>query len=272
MNNTIFSNIVEARKAKGMTQQELADRLGVTYQAISSWERGLCVPDTWNLIELAKALDVSVSSLVEQRGDYDYPSEKIFYNWRRMKTYVQTTAKTLKMENTLKALPFAQKAHEGQTLKQSDIPYISHPLNMACHMLAMGIKDDALIAATLMHDVVEDCGKKRDDLPVDEETKELVMLMSHGKDEEDREAMLRRYYKGLASNPKAALIKLVDRCNNLTKMSWGLSRERIYRMIRETDEYVLPLLRVVKNTEYDDAAWLLSYQIRSMLDIYKRLM
>ena len=41
----------------------------------------------------------------------------------------------------------------------------------------------------------------------------------------------------------------------------------------ETDKYYPALMKVVKNTpEYNDAAWLLQYQIESMLDIYKRLM
>ena len=88
----------------------------------------------------------------------------------------------------------------------------------------------------------------------------------------DDETKLKTYYERIATNPKAALIKLVDRCNNLTKMSWGLSRERIYRMIKETEEYILPLLEEIKNTEYDNAKWLLSYQIKTTLDIYKRLM
>ena len=65
----------------------------------------------------------------------------------------------------------------------------------------------------------------------------------------------------------------MDRCNNLTTMSWGLSRDRIYRTISETEEYVLPLLKVLKNIpEYNNAYWLLNYQIESMLDIYKRLL
>jgi GTP pyrophosphokinase len=56
-------------------------------------------------------------------------------------------------------------------------------------------------------------------------------------------------------------------------MSWGLSRDRIYRMIKETEEYYPVLLNVVKAApEYNNAAWLLKYQIESMLDIYKRLM
>jgi GTP pyrophosphokinase len=56
-------------------------------------------------------------------------------------------------------------------------------------------------------------------------------------------------------------------------MSWGLSRERIYRMIGETEGYYPALLDLIKTVpEYNDAAWLLKYQIESMLDIYKRLM
>ena len=84
---------------------------------------------------------------------------------------------------------------------------------------------------------------------------------------------MKAHYKSIAGNPKAALIKCVDRCNNLTTMAWGLSRDRIFRMIKETEEYYPRLLRVVKETpEYNNAAWLLQYQMESMLDIYKRLM
>ena len=173
----------------------------------------------------------------------------------------------------MKALDFAIKAHEGQTRKKSDIPYIYHPLNLACHCFAMEVDDDALIAACLLHDVVEDTEYRLDDLPTGEETKRLVKLLTHEKDDKNRETIMKAYYKDLASDPKAALIKCVDRCNNLTTMSWGLSRDRIYRTIMETEQYVLPLFKVLKQTpEYNNASWLLQYQIRSMLDIYKRLM
>ena len=144
---------------------------------------------------------------------------------------------------------------------------------MACHALAMNIKDDVIIAAILLHDVVEDCGYTSDDLPVDDEVKSLVKLMTHQKDEGNRDKMMKAYFKGLASDPRAALIKCIDRCNNITTMSWGLSRDRIYRTIVETEKYIFPLLQVIKDTpEYNDAAWLLKYQIESTLDIYKRLM
>ena len=191
-----------------------------------------------------------------------------------MKTYVKTTAKTLGLTNTLKALDYAVDAHKGQKRKKSDVPYIYHPLNLACHALAMNIVEDDIIAACLLHDVVEDCGKASEELPVSDETRELVILLTHEKTTKDnREEILKSYYKAIADNPKAALIKCLDRCNNLTTMAWGLSRERIFRMIKETEEYFPELLKVVKEApEYNNAAWLLQYQIESTLDIYKRLM
>ena len=271
---TIGSRIAKARKDKGMTQAEVAEKLNVSFQAVSSGERDEFIPEAWNLIELAKVLDVSVSSLVEDRNGTTFKTTKNIYDWKHMFTFIKATAKAYQMKDTLKALDFAVKAHEGQTKKRSDIPFVYHPLNVACHCLAMDIRDDSVIAACLLHDVVEDTEYTLDDLPVGEETKQLVRLMTHEKtDDDNREEVMKTYFKALTSNPKAALIKCVDRCNNLTTMSWGLSRDRIYRMIKETEQYVLPLLKVVKaQPEYNNAAWLLQYQMESMLDIYKRLM
>jgi len=191
-----------------------------------------------------------------------------------MKTYVKTTARIFKMSDTLKAVDFAVDAHEGQRRKKSDIPYIYHPLNMACHALSMGIKEDEIIAAILLHDVIEDCNKTADELPVGEGAREIVRLLTlDNTNDSDREKVMDAHYKGIAANPKAALVKCIDRCNNLTTMSWGLSRDRIYRMITETEKYYPQLLKAIKSTtDYNDAAWLLQYQMESMLDIYKRLM
>ena len=269
----IGSRMAKARRDSGMTQSDVAEQLNVTFQAVSLWERGETLPDTDNLIGLANLLDVSVSSLVEDRGGYVFKTRKNIFDWSHMKSFVKITATAKNMRNTLKALDFAIKAHDGQTRKKSDIPYIYHPLNMACHCLAMGIDDDAIVAACLLHDTVEDCGCSYDELPVDDETKKLVQLMTHEKNDDDRERIMKKYFDGLASDPKATLIKCVDRCNNLTTMSWGFSRGRIYRYIAETEKYILPLLKIVKNEpDYNNAAWLLQYQIESMLDIYKRLM
>ena len=134
--------------------------------------------------------------------------------------------------------------------------------------------DETSTIVALLHDVVEDCGKKVEELPVGAEARELVRLLTHEKTmPANRDKLMADYFDAIAANPKAALVKCIDRCNNLTTMSWGLSRERIYRMIKETEEFYPALLDVIKETtEYNNAAWLLKYHIESMLDIYKRLM
>ena len=271
--DTIGSRIAKARKDCGMTQADVAEKLNVTFQAVSLWERDMAVPDTYNLIELAKVLGVSVSSIVEDRDGVSFKTSKKIFDWRHMASFIKHTARAKGYRNTLKALDFAIKAHEGQTRKRSDIPYIYHPLNMACHALAMKVEDDEIIAAILLHDVVEDCGVGLQELPVSEGCRRLVSLMSKDKNDSDKERMLKKYYEDLGKDPRAALIKCIDRCNNLTTMSWGLSRKRIYGYINETEKEILPLLEVVKgDPDLNDCAWLLRYQIESMLDIYKRLM
>lgn len=58
-------NIQKYRKAKGMSQEELAVGLHVVRQTISKWEKGLSVPDAQVLIDIAALLDVSVNALLE---------------------------------------------------------------------------------------------------------------------------------------------------------------------------------------------------------------
>ncbi len=60
----LHENIQAMRKAKGLSQEELAIRLHVVRQTISKWERGLSVPDSDLLIALAEALETPVSTLL----------------------------------------------------------------------------------------------------------------------------------------------------------------------------------------------------------------
>lgn len=66
-------NLKTIRKNKGFTQEELANRLHVTRQTISKWEKGYSVPDADLLSKLADELDVSVSELL---GKDEIPTEE----------------------------------------------------------------------------------------------------------------------------------------------------------------------------------------------------
>ena len=54
------------RKQRGMTQLELAEKLDVSRQAVSKWERGTAEPSTENLISIGKLFDISVDVLVNE--------------------------------------------------------------------------------------------------------------------------------------------------------------------------------------------------------------
>ena len=65
MNTTqIGAQIALLRKEKGLTQNELGERLGISFQAVSKWERGETLPDTSILLDLAKALETSVDFIL----------------------------------------------------------------------------------------------------------------------------------------------------------------------------------------------------------------
>lgn len=57
-------NIKAIRRAKGLSQEELAVKLNVVRQTISKWEQGLSVPDADLLLSLAEALETPVSTLL----------------------------------------------------------------------------------------------------------------------------------------------------------------------------------------------------------------
>lgn len=64
MKDTLARNINRYRKEKGLTQEELAQRLGLTFQAVSKWENALTLPDISVLPSLSHALDINIDKLL----------------------------------------------------------------------------------------------------------------------------------------------------------------------------------------------------------------
>ena len=65
--------IAENRKAKKLTQEGLAEKLGITNKSISKWENGSCLPDSSLFKPLCKILDISINELFagEKLNDAD---------------------------------------------------------------------------------------------------------------------------------------------------------------------------------------------------------
>ena len=78
---SLGNNIFIKRKENGMTQEDLADRLGVSRQAVSDWERDVKKPETQNLIDLAKLLGASIDWLcADELADSETPREEMPVN------------------------------------------------------------------------------------------------------------------------------------------------------------------------------------------------
>lgn len=61
---TIGTKIYEYRKKSGMTQEELAERLGVTRQSVSKWESDCAIPETEKILEMCRLFNASADELL----------------------------------------------------------------------------------------------------------------------------------------------------------------------------------------------------------------
>ena len=73
MNIEIANRLVQLRKQHGLSQEELAARLGLSRQAVSKWERAEASPDTDNLILLSRVYGVSIDELLRTEDPVPEP-------------------------------------------------------------------------------------------------------------------------------------------------------------------------------------------------------
>ena len=146
---------------------------------------------------------------------------------------------------------------------------------MACHAQSMGISDDELLAVILLHDVCEDCGVKPEELPFSDEVRQAVDLLTKkpsGTVSGKEAAAL--YYKAISGNRIASVVKVIDRCNNVSTMALSFSDQKLNEYIEETEEFVMPLLVKIKHNypEYNNAVFLIKYQMLSVLESLKAML
>ena len=77
MKKTLGMMIAELRKEHGMTQMELAEKIGVTDKAVSKWERNLSCPDINSLPNLAALFGVSVDELMQLKKEEAVPQKSL---------------------------------------------------------------------------------------------------------------------------------------------------------------------------------------------------
>lgn len=276
MNNKLIGDRIKAaRLAKGLSQEQLGEKLGVSFQAVSTWEQGKFLPDSDRLPELAKVLDLSLDSLFAEE-EKNWELKPVNYDVSHMFTFVKGRAQMLGLPQTLAVMDLLRPAHGAQQRSSKygfECSYMAHPLTMACHTLAMGLKDDDVLAAALAHDMVEDSHMKPEDLPVNDRVREAVRLVSKNMYDPNEPDWEKQYFANIRKNPLACIVKCLDRTNNLAGMADAFSRKWMIRYTEETDHYYPALLDVLKKVpEWNDVWWLLRYQMMTMTEAFKRLL
>lgn len=69
MEQTLGMRIAALRKKKGMTQEDLAEKMGVSSQAVSKWENDISCPDIQSLPKLARILGITVDELLSGKAE-----------------------------------------------------------------------------------------------------------------------------------------------------------------------------------------------------------
>jgi (p)ppGpp synthase/HD superfamily hydrolase len=152
------------------------------------------------------------------------------------------------------ALRMAAEAHRTQTRKGTDVPYITHPCAVAMILLRAGYDDDELLAAALLHDVVEDTEVTLEDLRArfPSRTCELVAAMSERKvDEHGQKRPWRiRKEEHLAhlqhASPDLLALALADKLHNLSTMHIDLEADpQVWKRFNSSPEELLWYYRAV---------------------------
>lgn len=279
----IGQRIRQARTERQMTQQQLADAVHVTQQSVAQWEKDDSLTDYNKVLDVARVLGVTPRYLISGEEEIWTLHDEIFSE-KRMYTRMATIAQTKNLQETARALVYADEKHKGMVRKaspfaQEDVPYITHPLMMACHAFAMGIDKDVVLATILLHDVCEDCGVRPEDLPFSDPVRHAVALLTKPKlpknaTKEERKKRDEKYYAGIWTDSTASIVKAIDRCNNVSMMSLSFTDDKLREYITETETYVLPLLRHIKHDflEYSNAEFLINYQLRTTMETIKAML
>lgn len=112
---TTFTNrLIQLRKIRGLTQQQIADKIGVNRGSYSNWEKGKREPNFETLLKLASILNTTTSYLLGE-SDIQYG-----YGSKEFEEYIQNSPDIFseifinQTRDTMKALPYLAKK-EGKT-------------------------------------------------------------------------------------------------------------------------------------------------------------
>lgn len=119
MNVEIAQRLAAMRREQGYSQEELAERLGLSRQAVSKWERAESSPDIGNIVALAKLYGVTVDELLSLEGDIADLEDDVRFEQQDKRTSAEEEAKQAAVRANEAAVRAAQAAVAATQARQT---------------------------------------------------------------------------------------------------------------------------------------------------------
>lgn len=105
---SLGGKIKEQRKHSGLSQEKVAELVGVSRQAVTKWETGQSAPSTENLFKLAEIFGTTVDMLLDSdKQENDSPAEQIYYLYKMEKAKKVVERRAKRQKNILVAVIIA---------------------------------------------------------------------------------------------------------------------------------------------------------------------
>lgn len=115
----VQEKLIQLRKSKGMSQEDLAEKIMVSRQAISRWENGTALPDATNILALSKLYGVTTDYLLNDHyeSDDDLPKVKenktVLHNNLTLIAIIVQAAACQKYKNRIGILPVPSRNYDN---------------------------------------------------------------------------------------------------------------------------------------------------------------
>jgi guanosine-3',5'-bis(diphosphate) 3'-pyrophosphohydrolase len=125
----------------------------------------------------------------------------------------------------IKALNFASYAHKEQKRKYSDVPYIIHPVRIAERLREIGINDETILCAALLHDTLEDTSVDSKELENAFGNDVIMLVKQLTRDKKNENGYIDTSH---IKDERAMIIKIMDRIDNMQdyNKNMGVSPEK----------------------------------------------
>ncbi len=125
--------IIKHRKSNGWSQEEFAEKLNVSRQAVSRWENGSALPDAQNILQLSRLFDVTTDYLLND----DYESDKDIPCIKKANNVIDTQKRNYTRLSVIASIAFAISAVIWLFLAISTLEIIYVVLTIACSLLSV---------------------------------------------------------------------------------------------------------------------------------------